>query len=798
MSAPIPASAFVADANAACQPHQLPSVLDRYPGIKILSLDCFDTLLWRDCHTPIDLFPALPGAIPMQRVASEMRARMIARANRGALDVTIDAIYESLMPRASARERSEAIAAELATEARHCHAFAPTVALMHEAKARGLKIIVVSDTYFDQKQLLQLITDAAGKDVADLIDRVFCSSSWGKTKAAGLYRDVLARIKARPDQILHIGDNHDADVLGVLPFGVHTLHLAQFEGVASQQFRLESTIAGMLFGQPTGRIAVPQPHRAALAIGLPQEQDAARRLGLSTLGPLFYGFDRWLRSEAEALATRGGTVHWLFLMRDGYLPLRVHYALGGAASAHPVEISRLTSTFAGLTNDIAFTQFLGEQGATNAPALGKQLYLPDEVIERVSAGRTPLEARQALGKWCQEPNNRRAILAQAKAMATRLVAHVRKVVDPKPGDTLMLVDLGYRGTVQSLIEPVLTEALGVHVAGRYLLLRETEVSGLDKRGYFDQRHLDLTALHAMAGNVAMLEQLSTAAMGSVLDYAEDGSPLRDGISIKARQSAVREAVQAGCLDFITHATGATLRETVPEDNDRLWREANAATLARLMFLPLPHEVRTIAAFEHDVNLGTDEKLALFDPVAARRGLRQKGLYYQKGARRMFLPAEMTDEGMPVRLAHFVGTRFGSPLSFEDVTAGDSTVPVIFVTPDREITKQCPARPTHDGFRALCIPLNASRYPVAIQLGHVARHVEIAEFFAVPAADYVHTRVPRDNAEVPIAPLLDGIDEIAPGLWHCRSETAFALLQPPELQGVDDLMLIMVFRAIGQT
>ncbi|KUR79944.1 hypothetical protein [Novosphingobium sp. Fuku2-ISO-50] len=799
MTAPVSASVFVGVSEASCAPHELPGVLDRYPGVKVLSLDCFDTLLWRDCHAPQDLFVALPGVLPSQRMVGEGRARQIARTTRGALDVPIDAIYAEIMPRADARTRAGAIAAELAAEARHCHAFAPTVALMRDARRRGLKVILVSDTYLDQSQLLQLIAGAAGDDVAGLIDRVFCSSSWSKPKSHGLYRDVLRGVKARPDQILHIGDNHEADVIGVRPFGVHTLHLRQFEPDIGRQLRLESTVAGMLFGQSQGqeRLARPQPHRAALALGLPQEPDPARRLGQAVLGPLFFGFDAWLREEAAALALRGGQVHWLFMMRDGHLPLRVHRAVGAADSAHDIEISRATATFASLTSDAALSRFLAEQAAIQAPALGKLLRLDDATIDQLCAGRDPLTARQALGRWCQQPANRRRILADARALATRLAAHVRRAVDPAPGDTLMLVDLGYNGSVQNFVAPLLGEALGVHVAGRYLLLREMEISGFDKRGFFDPRHFDVAALDMMAANVAVLEQLATMAIGSVIDYADDGTPIRAANSIKTRQSAVRDAVQAGCLAFVGHVGGATIRRADAEDKDRLWREACAAGMARLMFLPLPHEVATIAAFEHDVNLGTDEMVPLFDPVAARHGLRRKGLFYQKGTQRMFLPAELAGEAMPLRLANFAGTRFASPLTFADVLSGDTTVPVVIVEPRGEVQKVCPARPTHDGFLALCIPLGTDRYPVAVQIGAVARFVEIETIMAVPTSAYLHTRINAAPRETPVTPLLDGIVEYAPGLWHCQSDYAFALLAPPALEDVEDLMLVMVFRPIGQ-
>ncbi|WP_163071714.1 hypothetical protein, partial [Acinetobacter baumannii] len=69
----------------------------------------------------------------------------------------------------------------------HCFAFAPTVALMRAAKAKGIETIIVSDTYLDEKQLRGLIAAAAGEEVAGLIGRIFCSSFHGKAKGEGLY-----------------------------------------------------------------------------------------------------------------------------------------------------------------------------------------------------------------------------------------------------------------------------------------------------------------------------------------------------------------------------------------------------------------------------------------------------------------------------------------------------------------------------------------------------------------------------------------------------------------------------------
>src|SRR5688572_12945394 len=129
---------------------ELPTLLAEAPeGIEILSLDCFDTLIWRNVQSPGDIFADLPvpGGAIWSRKRCESRARRRARFSEERDEVSIEEIYATLYPAAGDEARSEAIAGELAAEARHCYGFAPTAALIRDAKAKGLKVIIVSDTY---------------------------------------------------------------------------------------------------------------------------------------------------------------------------------------------------------------------------------------------------------------------------------------------------------------------------------------------------------------------------------------------------------------------------------------------------------------------------------------------------------------------------------------------------------------------------------------------------------------------------------------------------------------------------
>lgn len=776
-------------------PHDLPHALDARPGIEALSLDCFDTLLWRDTHLPRDLFGALPGVTMPQRAWAEERARNGAALRHNRLEVSIAEIYRELLRNGTDAEREAAIRAELDAEAAHCFAFAPTLALMREARRRGLPVFIVSDTYLDANQLGALIAAAAGDEVRALIDRIFCSSSFGVSKSQGLYAHVLEAAGIAPEHILHIGDNRAADVDGVACFGVQALHLRQFGETAEQRIRLEAAVSAMLHPDEQGVASTHLPHRPALAAAEPRVADAAEAFGFATLGPVFHGFERWLTEEAEALrAQNGGQVHYLFLMRDGHLPRLVHQASGNPAPAHAIEISRFTATAASFCDAEAIDHYLELEFGTEPRVLARQLLLPPAEIAAIVRDLPEQGRVAAFLKTIRAPARMRNIVEASHAFAQRLAAHVRSTVNPAKGDTLMLVDLGYNGTVQNEIEPVLRRLLGVQVAGRYLLLREQFRTGFDKRGFIDARHYDASTLEALCANVAILEQTCTAAQGSVVDYAEDGTPIRRENSIKGRQSAVRDRIQAGCVAFAAAQRDAVIRAACPDEAVR-WRRAAAAVLGRLMFLPLRHELDVVAEFEHDVNLGVDDTVALFDPATARQGLRQRGLFYMKGAERMYLPAELHGEGLAIKLALLAHKRFGLGFKYGDFADRTIELPVIVADGTELSTGTITASPTHDGYYLAPVPIGDCRYSVGLQFGRLYDWLQIESIAFMPVEDFLAER-PSGEPEQPAAPSLEGMEQAAPHLFRCEDSSAFMMVPPPPRVDDRPMMLAVVFRPLA--
>ncbi|TXC69649.1 HAD family hydrolase [Sphingomonas ginsenosidivorax] len=777
----------------------LSTALDAWPGLRVLSLDCFDTLLWRDTHAPQDVFGALGAPNAHQRVWAEQRARGTATLRHHRNEVSIAEIYAELAPNATADARAAMVAHELATEARHCFGFAPVIALMQTARARGLMVIVISDTYLDREQLGALIAHAAGAPVRALIDRIYCSSDYGVSKGEGLIGKVAAQLGVRRDAILHIGDNRAADLVAGQKAGVHALHLKQFGTTTEQRLRLEAATSAMIHpGTAIGEAAdVPaaQPHRAAIAVAEPGIDDPAERLGYTTIGPVLRGFADWIAREAATLRTTcTGRVHVLFLMRDGHLPRLVQDAVAPDGISHAIEISRFTATAATFETEDDVTRYLeGEAGSSADAILTQLLFVPAEIAV-MKRGLPAQGAHAALVKAIRAPHRMARILTRSRAFAERLCGYLRATVAPDASDTLMLVDLGYNGSVQNQVEPVLRRALGVAVAGRYLLLREQDMPGLDKRGFIGARHYDANTLEALCGNVAVLEQLCTAAQGSVVDYTADGHSVRAANAIKGAQSETRDAVQRGAIRYAREAVTPIVRASPATDID-VQRRAAVSVLARLMFLPMPDELAVLDQFQHDVNLGGGEVVPLFDRAIAQRGLRQRGLFYMRGSERMYLPAELHGEGLAVKLTLLAHKRFGLALKYADFIDRTITLPVLIADGRTVDTATITATPTHDGYFVAPIPISDCRYAIGLQFGQLYEWLQVESAVFMPVDRFLSDRQRAGAEEVAAVPTLEGMEQAGPHLFRCEDRAAFMMIPPPPRADARAMMLAVVFRPI---
>ena len=332
------------------------------------------------------------------------------------------------------------------------------------------------------------------------------------------------------------------------------------------------------------------------------------------------------------------------------------------------------------------------------------------------------------------------------------------------------------------------------VAGRYLLLREAERWSFDKKGLIDDRHYDLAAIHALCMPIAVVEQLCTAAMASVVDYADDGSALRKEGGQKGLQNAVRDRIQQACLDYARHAGDGVVRPAASDDAD-CRRAMAAAVLGRFLFMPTAAEVEVLEAFDHDVNLGSDDLVKLVDPGLAGTGLRRRGLFYVNQSNRMYLPGELQPHGLPHLLALFAATRHQLDLRPADFHADTIRLQAFVADATSQTILPIEAHSTHDGYYQVTVPIGAGRFAVGIQIGAVAEWLQIEEA-AFHGVNALHD--PIEAALTPpieAQPLFEAMEEQAPGFYRCR-EDALLLVPPPQsVRAKQPLLLSLVFRPV---
>ena len=278
-----------------CDVAGLDRLLDDHGGNRsIISLDCFDTLVWREVMAPTDAFYRLSeyprfqklGLTVRSRISGESAARSARQLRDAKHEVSLDEIYRHTVPNAADDEITQLVADELALEKEICFAFAPMLSLVRRAKAAGKRVIIVSDTYFDEQQLGELIAAALGvASLNGLIDQVFCSSRFGVSKFNGLFADVLRELNVDASDILHIGDNVAADVAGASKSGIQGVHFSAFSESIEEVIRLHAAAANILMPQIRDERPLPSLCNSLWAQHANQ-LDATQRIGHTMLGPV--------------------------------------------------------------------------------------------------------------------------------------------------------------------------------------------------------------------------------------------------------------------------------------------------------------------------------------------------------------------------------------------------------------------------------------------------------------------------------------------------------------------------------
>ena len=368
----------------------------------VVSFDVFDTLLLRLVPEPEDVFRILEAEAGEKGIAfsAELRRKLQDYYPEENLDGLYGILKEGLGltggEAAFLKER------ELSLEKDLIRPRAPVVSLYREALELRKTVVLTTDMYLTEEQLLPLLSGAGITG----FHRLFLSSSAGRTKWNGLFSEVRA-FAGEGRRILHIGDSPEFDVRAAEDAGIRGVHLpsalqlaegAGFTDILKQAENLsERLLLGLLaaecFADPfrgpeTGALDAGNPNAGnpnagelnagelnagGPDAGVPATGDLERYAVLGAF-PIVSGYLSWLAKRLR----EDHRDRMLFAARDGWLLREAYEILRAREPDLPPSVYFYTSrraAFLSCASERGFAGYFAWRGAGKRPeALMRDVY----------------------------------------------------------------------------------------------------------------------------------------------------------------------------------------------------------------------------------------------------------------------------------------------------------------------------------------------------------------------------------------------------------------------------------------
>lgn len=438
-------------------------VARREDAVEVVSLDVFDTLLWRvwrhdqvvenavrGLHARLREHSAdVPAVDVLLEHRQEFESRAEAATRRAGGEWALSEWFQSvcaewgldqeLVSRLGAR-------AQLDVERAGTLRASGAVDVLAELRDRGIRTVATSDTYLSDNMLADLLSD-----YELVFEYVIASASLGVSKRrGGLFRTLARRLDVSEDAILHVGDNLKSDAIRPAEAGCQFLWLPRFahRPPTPAWGHGDRPIPGTDWGEVRRALDAP------LAAG---KHTAEYRFACDWLAPIFcvYAVWAWRRLRSHDVTDL------IFVAREGRLLHRVLEALSdqlpGLPHMHYAHLSRRAVTLAmrqnwllelrGVPGKLGDSRFVDVLGQFDLPESLAQQLLEDAGLE--ASDPIDLEAKRA---W------RGAVMARSKRIdevRSRCRRHLRAYLETLVGHDqlhrLALADSGWAGTIQEAV-----------------------------------------------------------------------------------------------------------------------------------------------------------------------------------------------------------------------------------------------------------------------------------------------------------------------------------------------------------
>ncbi len=603
--------------------------------VQVVSCDIFDTLLFRTCAEPEDVFEwtgerALAAGLLAHGMTGPqfrlLRREAMRRAYAESVsEPTLEEIYQRMPPALVNREAVANIEREV--EAELCFLNPSVASFLLEARRRGLHIALVSDMYLGRKTVRDLL-ETSGFDLS-MVDVILVSVDEHAFKASGeLYDRLRSHFTQVPaHSILHVGDNSSSDVTEAERKGLRAQLYsgATFDPHSFVQW--ESLQHGsILSGLRSLRSLVQQ-----LAGPGDSEDSVHDRIGGAVFGPFFTLFAEWAvdlaeREQADVIAplmreavTLGPLLRRAVEARGLNLPVAPLYVSREAlflASRNGLGPEDLESFFErpGFRLGDLFRCLRVESPPPHLASFSDELLVEARQVEIPGHG----NLREAVWDWLTSVPVQQHLQEESARRRAQFSLYLRETL----GDSrrVFTVDVGFYGHIQEAIDRIF------HLQGRsspfvHCLaftrenLGDLLCNGIRLHSFCEPDTRGETRVATIHRSAPVLEQCLMGREGSTVGYAI--SPDGHGVvphtlpnPIPEKELAWKEHVQRGirCFQELWICAQSTKRSA-----GGAWRpdrQQLLLSLYRLIDFPTPEEAHALGRLHNDTNFGSSEVVPL--------------------------------------------------------------------------------------------------------------------------------------------------------------------------------------------
>ena len=529
---------------------------------RLISVDVFDTLLFRRCKAPTDVFchagrlleqahQLPPGCTADDYAPLRIQAELTCRQQHAAGEISLQQILSD-MP-GNVEQQQAYASAELQAEQQLCVPNSAFIAALQQLQQAGIQVVLLSDMYLSAQQIRQYLFQ---QQPFLLSLPLYVSCDTGAAKHDGhAYSFLRQQLNIDPQSWLHIGDHWQADVVNARSAGLCAAWYSpriDFAGLyAMEQLPAQNTdfyLQRRLQSIPPDWWLTPDDTET-------KDLQTAYSLGAAIWGPVLTAFADWQLQQAGRVQCEV----ILCMLREGLLFADVLNCrtplFPQPPRVVPVYVSRKALYWPSLDTEKSdwlaqLLLLLREQKGYSVQSLcdDLQLTLPDEFThyKQQLLAETDQISIQHQTLWhhlVHLATQRQERLKQSVYQQRQAFQQYWQSLKLPEASQIALLDLGHGGTCHRLLSEILKQDFGLNLLFYH---SERSLKHHPKIAYssFLRQHPALCQQLARAEKA--FEPWLVGASGSTLGYSPDGTPQCGPAALNSAQTA---AFRRGVLAF---------------------------------------------------------------------------------------------------------------------------------------------------------------------------------------------------------------------------------------------------------